>query len=161
TRIGGGSRRWLGERTGKGRLRIGSKGIGFLALARYCSRLEVESTGSRPFQSTLEIAETPTTVPLDDVFGFALPELLLARRLRCKVSQVDGRIGDLIRGQHFHVDIERRQLKITRRVGAVRSQLVFDCKNLAFRAILDFEHLLTLADKADLDKLATFASIDV
>jgi hypothetical protein len=44
TRIGGGSRRWLGERTRKGRLRVGSKGIGFLALARYCSRLEVEST---------------------------------------------------------------------------------------------------------------------
>jgi hypothetical protein len=35
TRIGGGSRRWLGERTRKGRLRVGSKGIGFLALARY------------------------------------------------------------------------------------------------------------------------------
>jgi len=34
TRIGGGSRRWAGERTRKGRLRIGSKGIGFLALAR-------------------------------------------------------------------------------------------------------------------------------
>src|ERR687891_499321 len=30
TRIGGGSRRWLGERTLKGRQRIGSKGIGFL-----------------------------------------------------------------------------------------------------------------------------------
>lgn len=33
TRIGGGSRRWAGEKTRKGRLRIGSKGIGFLALA--------------------------------------------------------------------------------------------------------------------------------
>jgi len=41
TRMGGGSRRWLGERTYKGRLRIGSKGIGFLALARYCSCLEI------------------------------------------------------------------------------------------------------------------------
>src|SRR4051794_13381380 len=33
-RIGGGSRRWGGDRTRKGRLRIGSKGIGFLAVAR-------------------------------------------------------------------------------------------------------------------------------
>ena len=49
TRIGGGSRRWLGEKTQKGRLRIGSKGIGFLALARYCSCLEVESAGARTF----------------------------------------------------------------------------------------------------------------
>lgn len=62
TRIGGGSRRWLGARTGKGRLRIGSKGIGFLALARYCSCLEVESAGSRRFQRELEITETPDTV---------------------------------------------------------------------------------------------------
>src|SRR5262249_5635259 len=66
TRIGGGSRRWLGERTGKGRLRIGSKGIGFLALARYCSCLEVESAGSRTFHKTWELAETPGTVALDD-----------------------------------------------------------------------------------------------
>src|SRR5262245_10468192 len=32
TRIGGGSRRWTGDKTRGGRLRIGSKGIGFLAL---------------------------------------------------------------------------------------------------------------------------------
>jgi DNA topoisomerase VI subunit B len=62
TRIGGGSRRWSGERTPKGRLRIGSKGIGFLALARYCSLLEVESTGSCTFQCTLDVQETPATV---------------------------------------------------------------------------------------------------
>src|SRR5213080_1427430 len=42
-RIGGGSRRWAGDRTRKDRLRIGSKGIGFLALARYCDTLTVES----------------------------------------------------------------------------------------------------------------------
>jgi hypothetical protein len=74
TRIGGGSRRWLGERTRKGRLRIGSKGIGFLANARYCSRLEVESTGSRMFQCAHDVEETPTTVELDDIIGFAIPE---------------------------------------------------------------------------------------
>src|SRR5207237_9173066 len=94
TRIGGGSRRWLGERTYKGRLRIGSKGIGFLALARYCSCLEVESTGARIFRRVFEIPETPTTIELDDMFGFAIPELLLARRLRYKAIQVSGRIGD-------------------------------------------------------------------
>src|SRR6266446_1271163 len=48
-RIGGGSRRWAGDTTRKGRLRIGSKGIGFLALARYCDRLKVESAADRTF----------------------------------------------------------------------------------------------------------------
>ena len=161
TRIGGGSRRWLGERTYKGRLRIGSKGIGFLALARYCSCLEVESTGARMFHRAFEITETPATVELDEIFGFAIPELLLARRLRCKAIQVSGRIGDLVLGKHFKIDTAKRQLKIVRPVGAVSLQLSFDCRNLAFRATLDFECLLELADKADLDKLAAFASIDV
>jgi hypothetical protein len=161
TRIGGGSRRWLGERTSKGRLRIGSKGIGFLALARYCSCLKVESTGTRKFHKVLDIPETPAIVALDEIFGFAIPELLLARRLRCEVSQVSGRIGDLVRGKHFKIDTAKRQLKIVRPVGAVKLQLSFDCKNLAFRATLDFERLLELADKADLDKLAAFASIDI
>src|SRR5215470_1492999 len=50
-RIGGGSRRWTGDRTRKGRLRIGSKGIGFLALARYCDRLKVESHADRAFEA--------------------------------------------------------------------------------------------------------------
>ena len=40
-------------------------------------------------------------------------------------------------------------------------QLSFDCKNLAFRATLDFERLLELADRADLDKLDEFASIEM
>jgi len=36
-----------------------------------------------------------------------------------------------------------------------------DCKRLAFRAILDFERLLRLADNADLEKLDDFATIEV
>src|SRR5260370_34095578 len=60
-RIGGGSRRWAGDKTRKGRLRIGSKGIGFLALARYCDQLCVESGAARVFGSHLELPETPVT----------------------------------------------------------------------------------------------------
>jgi hypothetical protein len=161
TRIGGGSRRWLGERTRKGRLRIGSKGIGFLALARYCSRLEVESTGSRTFQYAFEVEETPTTVELDGVIGFAIPESFLVERLTCKLIQMGDDSRTLKLGTHFTVDAARRQLSITRRVGPVRLQLSLDCGDLAFRATLDFERLLELADKADLDKLDEFASIEI
>jgi hypothetical protein len=161
TRIGGGSRRWLGERTRKDRLRIGSKGIGFLALARYCSRLEVESTGSRTFQYAFEVEETPTTVELDDVIGFAIPESLLVERLTCKLIQMGDDSRTLTLGTYFTVDAARRQLSITRRIGAVRLQLSFGCEDLAFRATLDFERLLELADKADLDKLDEFASIEI
>jgi Histidine kinase-, DNA gyrase B-, and HSP90-like ATPase len=161
TRIGGGSRRWLGERTRKGRLRIGSKGIGFLALARYCSHLEVESAGSRTFQCAFEVEETPATVELDHVIGFAIPESLLAQRLSCRLAQLGDDRRTLSLGTYVKVDVTRRQLHITRRLGAVRLQLSFDCESLAFRATLDFERLLELADKADLDKLNEFASIEI
>src|ERR1700675_852920 len=44
----GGSTAWLNDgRSPSGRLRIGYKGIGFLAVARYCSRMEIESVAKR------------------------------------------------------------------------------------------------------------------
>src|SRR5205809_4361407 len=44
----GGSTAWLNEgRSPGGRPRIGYKGIGFLAVARYCSRMEIESATRR------------------------------------------------------------------------------------------------------------------
>jgi hypothetical protein len=113
------------------------------------------------FRCAFEVEETPATIELDDLVGFAIPESLIGQCLRCSVNQISGHSGTLIPETHFKVDATRRQLNITRRVGAVRLQLSFDCKDLAFRATLDFERLLALADKADLDKLDEFASIEI
>jgi hypothetical protein len=77
------------------------------------------------------------------------------------VNQISGDIGTLTPGTHFKVNAPKHQLNIIRWVGAVRLQLSFDCQNLAFRAILDFDRLLELADKADLDKLDEFASLEI
>src|SRR5436309_7870999 len=63
-RIGGGSRRWAGDKTRKGRLRIGSKGIGFLALARYCDRLTIASRAERIAKCRTELAQTPASIDL-------------------------------------------------------------------------------------------------
>jgi hypothetical protein len=82
--------------------------------------LEVESTGSRAFQCALEVEETPATVGLDDVLGFAVPESLLVQHLTCRLTQIGGDSETLTLGTHFKVDATRRQLDITRRVGAVR-----------------------------------------
>src|SRR5947209_15131420 len=67
-RIGGGSRRWAGDRTRKGRLRIGSKGIGFLALARYCDCLRVESC-ARSFEVQADLPEGATSFALAAYLG--------------------------------------------------------------------------------------------
>src|SRR5436189_2221134 len=76
-RIGGGSRRWAGDRTRKGRLRIGSKGIGFLALARYCDQLVVESGADRQLECQVELAETPTNFDVISFIGVPIPPEVL------------------------------------------------------------------------------------
>src|SRR5438445_3855174 len=85
-RIGGGSRRWAGDRTRKGRLRIGSKGIGFLALARYCNRLQVESGADRRFSTEVELLETPAGFDALAFLGIPVPVELLGR-LSCEVRR--------------------------------------------------------------------------
>jgi hypothetical protein len=160
-RIGGGSRRWAGESTRKGRLRIGSKGIGFLALARYCDRLTVESGADRIFESHIELAETPKTLNVLSLLGVPVPAGLLTGRLTCEVRRAGKRGGKLERGRDFKWNRRGDCLSFNAGVGPVGVKLRFECKGLAFRACLDFERLLQLADRADLEKLDDFASIDV
>src|SRR5439155_4683903 len=85
TRIGGGSRRWSGQRTRKGRPRIGSKGIGFLAMARYCSALVVESHSKTPYKRNIPLERTPIKLNLEDVVGLGLPAQLLEGRVICNL----------------------------------------------------------------------------
>lgn len=161
TRIGGGSRRWAGDRTRKGRLRIGSKGIGFLALARYCDRLKVESISDRTFQCQEEQAETPFTFNLPSILGVPMDHGLLHRLLLCEVWRSGPRGEKLEEGRHYVWKRKRSQLVIHEDVGAVTLKVTVDCKRLGFKAILDFDQLLRLADNADLEKLEDFASIEV
>jgi hypothetical protein len=159
TRIGGGSRRWLGERTRKGRLRIGSKGIGFLALARYCSSLEIASCGDRSYSMKATVAPGTSVVSLNEVVGFTIPDILL-KKMKCSIRQKKGRVGKLSRNTHYVLSEDRRTVRFTRAIaGSLELTLQFDCCDVGFRAVLDFERLLELADKADLDKLDQFASI--
>jgi hypothetical protein len=161
TRIGGGSRRWAGDRTRKGRLRIGSKGIGFLALARYCDRLKVESSADRTFEGQIEISDVPATFDLPQFLGVPLAQDLLQTRLSCEVRRSGKRVGKLQQGRDYHWNKRGTRLSVRQDVGPVTVKFRFDCTGLAFRAILDFDKLLRLADNADLEKLDDFASIDL
>ena len=75
----GGSTAWLhGGRSPGGRSRIGYKGIGFLAVARYCGSLHIETRSLRPYRGTRLIQRrNRTTVPLDEVTGSLLPPELI------------------------------------------------------------------------------------
>jgi hypothetical protein len=160
-RIGGGSRRWAGDRTRKGRLRIGSKGIGFLALARYCDRLKVESGADRVFESQVELPQTPTAFDVLPLLGVPIPRELLPGRLSCELRRAGKRGGKLKKGRDYQWNRKGTRLTVSHDVGPVILKVRFDCKRLAFGAYLDFDKLLMLADNADLEKLGDFASIDV
>ena len=160
TRIGGSSRRWAGDRTRKGRLRIGNKGIGFLALARYCGLLEVESRAERSFRHSLTVA-TPTTVDLGSVLGVPISHDVLSRRLSVSVVRVRNRSGPLEHPRHFKLDLSAMKIIFNRAVGPVRINIRVDCRALRFRAALDFDRLLRLADKVDLERVNEFAVVDV
>ncbi|HQU41821.1 MAG TPA: ATP-binding protein [Pirellulales bacterium] len=161
TRIGGGSRRWTGDRTKRGRLRIGSKGIGFLALARYCERLRVESGRDRPVSTRISIPSTPATVDVADALGVPMPSNVLDQRLSITVSAATGRKQRLVAGRDYKWQAKQQRLIISKKAGAVNVELKVDCRGLRFAALLDFDKLVRLADNADLEKLDDFASIDV
>ncbi len=160
-RIGGGSRRWAGDRTRTGRLRIGSKGIGFLALARYCDRLKVESSATRAFEAQAEFSAAPASFDVLRFLSVPIPPDLLQKRLTCEVRRSGKNGGKLVEGRDYHWNKKRLRLSVDQDVGAVTVKVRFDCTGLAFEAYLDFDQLLRLADNADLEKLDDFASIDV
>ena len=161
TRIGGGSRRWAGERTRKGRPRIGSKGIGFLALARYCDRLRVRSSATRSFVAKFHLDQTPGSIEVRTPLGIPLENKLLNDRMKCVVLRVGSKGSKLEEGAHFSWNRARTRLKILNDVGPVEIRLFFDCSGLGFEAVLDFHRLLQLADTADLESLDDFATVEL
>jgi hypothetical protein len=160
-RIGGGSRRWAGDKTRKGRLRIGSKGIGFLALARYCDRLVVESGADRTHEAAIKLPATPATIHVQELLGVPIPIEIMRRRLSVELRRAGKKTARLHEGSDYQWGRKPGQLVIKADVGPVTGTVRFDCNGLSFRACLDFERLLQLADDADLEKLDDFATIDV
>ena len=160
TRIGGGSRRWAGDRTRGGRLRIGSKGIGFLALARYCDLLRVESCGSRKFKVRYELPDTPDSLDLAAALGVPLDPKLHAEVVDVQVHRGDVRGKKLVEGRDYFLRRTGR-LVVESKLGPVTVGVTVTCAHLGFTATLDFDRLLKLADTADLEKIDDFASIEV
>ena len=93
--------------------------------------------------------------------GVPIPQDLLQDRLSCEVRRSGKRGGKLRKDATTNGTAKGHGFQSTRTSAQSRSKLRFDCKGLAFRAYLDFDKLLQLADNADLEKLDDFASIDV
>ncbi|MDE2888423.1 MAG: ATP-binding protein [Gemmatimonadota bacterium] len=160
TRIGGSSRKWSMERTPKKkRRRIGNKGIGFLALARYCHRMIVTSSSPRQFDLSHSVEETSPSIDIVNILGVPIDPQLLRKVCRFKVTQSGKR--QEIDATSYELNANTGRLVFKENIGQVDIAITIDCSNLGFHATLDFDRLLKLADSADLEKLSDFVLIEV
>ena len=161
----GGSTAWQhGGKSPKGRPRIGYKGIGFLAVARYCKALRVQSHSTRLFRGHQSIRRrNRKLIPIEEVVGTLLSPNALADRVTIsKARSVDLRSPELRVGRDFALHPDG--IRLTGRT--LRSQQLdfnfeVDCSHLSFQAVLDFDYLLSLERKADLRLLDDFCDFDV
>jgi hypothetical protein len=162
----GGSTAWLGGgRSPGGRPRIGYKGIGFLAVARYCSELHLTSHADRPYEGSRVIQRRGRkAIPLDEIFGDVVPLELLKDRIKTfKVEVTDGSHATALkRSQDFVVNASEVRLASKRsHARELTFQFAIDCSHLMLDAVLDFDYLLGLERKEDLRTLDDFCKVKV
>ena len=160
TRIGGSSRKWSkGKTPKKKRSRIGNKGIGFLALARYCDRMVVTSSSPRQFKQTHSVKKTSPSIDIVSVLGVPIDPQLLNKVCRFEVTQSGKR--SKVAAINYELNANTGRLAFKKDFGPVDIAITINCNRLGFQATLDFGRLLKLADSADLEKLSDFTLIEV
>ncbi len=160
TRIGGSSSRWSkGTTPQKKRSRIGNKGIGFLALARYCNRMVVTSSSPRQFKQEHSVETTSPSIDVVSALGVPISPQLLSKVCRFVVTQSGKR--SKIAATNYELNANTGRLAFKEDFGPVDIAITIDCNSLGFQATLDFDRLLKLADSADLERLSDFTLIEV
>lgn len=161
----GGSTAWLrGGKSPGGRERIGYKGIGFLAVARYCSSLRVESRASRPFRAVTVLRRgNRKSQPLADIVGDVVDFDLVSEKIRVTKVTALTPGGDLSlrKGTDWEQDDGRVRLLSKRSVAAREHRFSYEvnCRQMVLEATLDFDYLLSLEHRADLGELDDFCTL--
>lgn len=166
TKVGGSYTRLRDELTDKKRPKIGSKGIGFLAVARYCSQMEVVSTTARLHEGKVTCTPRGNTVDLPSYFEVHIPCELLADRLSIKsIKLVTSGARRLIPKRGYTVDnngvITLHDASQAVAPNSLEIEYTINCRNLEFKAVIDFDHLLGLENIKDLEEIEDFCTIDV
>ena len=165
TRLGG-STAWAEEgHSPGGRPRIGSKGIGFLAVARYCSQLEVVSQSDVLHRGEAGFRRSNRKlIPFSMITGELVPESMLSNRLIVKRLELcDSRSARLKKGTDYAVRACEIELLSERaRSGQdFRIRYEVDCSHIRLKAVLDFDYLLSLQRRADLRVLDDFCTFEL
>lgn len=166
TRLGGSLHKIQRGPIRKGRLRIGSKGIGFLAVARYCSAMEIVSTTLRTHRGKIDIQGKTGTLDFSRLFEVPIPPRLLHNRFRItSLTVVRGKTRRRLRPSEFEL-LPNGRVRITNRKRPATSckvelRYALDCSTLEFKAIIDYDYLLSLENKMDLSQLSDFCTLSV
>jgi len=159
----GGSTAWLrGGKSPSGRPRIGYKGIGFLAVARYCSALHVETLSHRPYRgSRILTRRNRKTLPIGELVDDLVPFDLLDDAIKVTgMVLVDDRT-QLREGKDYEILGHGIRLRSKRALVAPQHEVKFDidCRRIILEACLDFDYLLSLEHRADLRVLEDFCTV--
>lgn len=163
----GGSTAWLrGGRSPGGRLRIGYKGIGFLAVARYCSALQIETHSRRPHRGWRAVPRrNRKQVPIQEIVGDLVSPGMLSGRVSIRTAKaVAGQLSKPLKPELDYVVTSEGVRLVSNR--SRQAQLLefdyeVDCRDLVLEAVLDFDYLLSLEKRADLRLLDDFCTISL
>jgi len=167
TRLGGSFKRLTGRLTKKRRPRIGSKGIGFLAVARYCSSMEILSSTLRKHRGKIHHKGRTTMLDLVPFFEVPMPRDLFHGRLKVtSLTLVTGGRRKRLKPSDFELLPSGRVRIVKNRRRAQSSDMIevrysLDCRSLEFKAIIDYDYLLSLENKEDLSHLSDFFTLDI
>jgi hypothetical protein len=166
-KLGGSLKRIDRGMTKSGRPKIGSKGIGFLAVARYCSAMEILSSTLRKHRGKVQHKGHTTTLDLVPLLGIPIPRDLLLGRLKVtSLTLVRGKQRKRLQTSDFQLAPNGRLRIVKNKKRALSSdmieiQYVLDCRSLEFKAIIDYDYLLGLENKRDLSELPDFCALHV
>lgn len=164
TKVGGSYTRYLrGENTPKGRPKIGSKGIGFLAPARYCKKMKVVSSTISCYQETISMPVSKKTNIQELIKVPLLPEII---KSRFRVKRItSAKSSKAISGKRYKIDDDGFLVisKISNLSKNIHLQLEYelDCHDLEIIATIDFDYLLSLENRQDLEEITDFCEMQV
>lgn len=166
TRIGGSYKILAGDHTAKGRPKIGSKGIGFLAPARYCSKMRITSKSLSTYEGTAICSVRGKKASLLDEIDHSVPsELIIPRISIHSVVPVAEGLGRPLSKKTAKLRpdgyIDLKAYKGASGWREIEVKYGIDCQDLELRATIDFDYILALENKKNLGDMDDFCTVEL
>jgi hypothetical protein len=166
TRIGGSHKLLAGDLTAKGRPKIGSKGIGFLAPARYCWKMRIISKSVSSYEGKAICSVKGQTANLLDKIDPCVPKQLIIPRISIHS------VVPITEGSNHPLPKKSAKLRpdgyidLTFHQGAkgwkeIEVKYSVNCQDLELEATIDYDYILALENKRDLGDIDDFCKMQL